>query len=231
MVFPVTLSQPATSNVTVQYTVVGDTLPGYTATGGTKAGNGADFKLRSGTLTFKVGSKGTTPIAQNISVAVFGDTTTGEGNETFAVLLSNPSSGYALGKSVGTGTILNDDGIATGPTLGVGDTSIALQKSGTQSLKFEVTLSANAPSAFTVNYAITPGNATYSQKVTGGGDYGGKTSGTLSFTATTKMKTISIPIWADPNPDENETFTVTLSGLSITGVTLIGPTATGTIIG
>jgi hypothetical protein len=99
-----------------------------------------------------------------------------------------------------------------------------------ESLKFEVTLSDSASSAFSVNYAITPGSATYSQKVTGGGDYGGRTSGTLNFKMGAKSATISIPIWPDQNPDTNETFTVTLSGPTATGVTVIDGTGTATLL-
>ena len=227
MMFPVTLSAPASTTVTVQYTITGDTQPGYTATGGTKAGTSADFKLKTGTITFTPNARtGKTPIAKAVSVTVFGDTTA-EPDQTFAVTLSNPSSGVSLGRDVGTGTILNDDGITSGLTLGVADASIVRATSGSQSLKFEVTLSAPATSAFSVNYTITPGTATYSKKATGGGDYGGKISGTLSFAIKSKVKTITVPIWPNAN---SGTFTVTLSGLSGSGVTLIGSTATGTII-
>ena len=225
MVFPVTLSAPASSTVTVDFAVTG-----ITATGGTRPGTDVDFKLKSGMLTFTPNARsGLTPITKNITVTVFGDTSV-EPDETFAVTLSNPSSGYLVGRN-GTGTIVNDDGIASGLTLGVGDTSIALASGGKQSLKFEVTLSANATRAFTVDYTITPGSATYSQKVTGGGDYGGKVTKTLSFAVGAKVKSVSVPIWADPNPDTDETFAITLSNLNGTGVTLIAPTATATILG
>ena len=229
IVFPVTLSAPASTTVTVQYTVTGDTQAGYTATAGTKSGTGADFKIKSGTLTFSPNVRtGKTAIAKTISVAVFGDTTV-EGNQTFAVTLSNPTGGYSLGRGVGTGTILNDDGIASGLTLGVADTSIVRATSGSQSLKLLVTLSGPATSAFSVIYTITPGSAAYSQKATGGGDFGGKAAGTLSFALGAKVQSITVPIWPDANPDTDETFTVTLSGLNGAG-SVIGSTATATIL-
>ena len=79
------------------------------------------------------------------------------------------------------------------------------------------------------------GTATYSQKVTGGGDYGGKITGTLTFTVGTTgftpvTKMISIPIWPDANAGTNETFSVTLTGLNGAGVTLLASAATGTIL-
>ena len=61
--FPVTLSDPGSSTVTVHYAVTG-----VSATGGTKPGGGADFKPKSGTVTFPVNGAGTTPIAKNVSV-------------------------------------------------------------------------------------------------------------------------------------------------------------------
>src|SRR5262249_44848624 len=111
MKFPVTLSRPETSTVTVQYAVVGKPVGGYTASGGTKAGAGVDFQARSGTLTFKLNTtSGLTPMSKTISVTVYGDTGV-ETDETFGVILSNPSGGgVALGThSSGLGTIRNDD--------------------------------------------------------------------------------------------------------------------------
>jgi hypothetical protein len=230
MSFPVTLSQPASSTVSVDYTVVG-----VTANGGSKPGSGADFKLKSGTLTFKPSAgSGLTPIAKTIAVTVYGDTSV-EPDETFHVVLSNPTGGgVVLGRSQATGTILNDD-INPGSTMGIGDASIVATHGGSQSLKFAVTLSAKASSQVTINYVVAPGTATFSKKSTGGGNYGGKVSGTLTFKVaksgfTPNVATISIPIWPGALGSD-KTLAVTLSGLTGTGVTLLRPTATGTIIG
>jgi chitinase len=225
MTFPVTLSQPATSPVAVHYAVTG-----ITATGGSKAGTGIDFKVASGTVTFNPNAKtGLTPISGKVTVTIYGDTTT-ETDQTFAVTLSSPTGGYALGRNAGTGTILNDDGTASGITIGVGDASIVTTANGMQNLALAVTLSAKATSTVSVNYTITAGTASYSLKVTGGGDYGGKTSGTLAFAAGSTLKTINIPIWPNAQPDTNEAFTITLSGLNGTGVTLTRTTGTAAIL-
>ena len=150
--------------------------------------------------------------------------------------MSNPlGGGYVLGRDVGTGTIRNDDGVASGITMGIGDASIVNAKSGTQTLAFDMALSAKATSTVSVAYTVTPGTAAYSVKSTGGGDYGGKTTGTLTFKVgatgfTPLLKTVGIPIWPDANVETNETFTITLSGLNGTGITLIGSTATATIL-
>ena len=71
----------------------------------------------------------------------------------------------------------------------------------------------------------------FSSKATGGGDYGGKTSGTITFAKGAKRKTITIPIWPNSTSEGDETFTITLSGLNGAGVTIIRTTATATIYG
>jgi hypothetical protein len=224
LTFPVTLSDPATTTQTVQYMVAGTG-----ATGGTKPGNGVDFKFKSGTVTFAPNATGKTPISKMISVTVYGETTA-ESSETLSVTLSAPQGGYSLGRPVGQGTILNDDGIASGTTAGIGDAAIRQARSGSQTLAIPLTLSAKVASQVSVNYTVTPGTATYSAKRTGGGDFGGKLSGTIAFAANTTIRNISIPIWPDVVPDTDHTFTITLSGLTGSGVTLIRSGATVRIL-
>jgi hypothetical protein len=232
MIFPVTLSQRATSTVTVNYSVTGNGTPGFSATGGTKAAPGVDFKLKSGTITFKADAHtGLTPISKTISVIVYGDTNASEADETIAVTLSNPVGGGAgLGRYRGAGTIINDDGITSATTMGVSSASIVNAASGAQSLTFQVKLSATSVSAASVAYAITPNTATYSAKVSGGGNYGGKIAGTLNFAPGVTTQSITIPIWPTSNLVSDETFTITLTGLNGTGITVIGNSATGTIV-
>jgi predicted extracellular nuclease len=62
-----------------------------------------DYIAKSGTATIAEGETSVT-----ISVDVVGDTAT-EPNETFSVVLSNPSGGAVIGTGTGTGTIINDD--------------------------------------------------------------------------------------------------------------------------
>jgi hypothetical protein len=236
--FPVTLSQPSTQQVTVHYTVVDGS-----AIGGTKAGTGADYKIKSGTLVFKPSTgTGLTPISKTISISIFGDTTSGEGDETFSVLLDTPTGGPIVGPGTGTGacgstagcatgTILNDDGGPGGFTLGIGDGSIFSARSGKQNLKLPVTLSAKSTGTITVDYTVVDGSATYSKMSTGGGDFGGKQSGTLTFAPGQTSKVISSPIYADASPEVDQSYTVMLSNLNGTGVTLIRVSGTGTILG
>ena len=194
------------------------------AIGGAQPGNGVDFRSKSnGTVTFTPGST-----SRFVVVAVFGDTI-GEPDDTFAVTLSKPPTGFLLGRSAALGTILNDDDGTLAAKLSVGDTSIVNGDLSHQSLRFEVTLSAKT-TAVSIGYTLTPGSATFSRSATGGGDYGGKTSGTLSFAAGSMVQIVNVPIWPDANPDTNQAFTITLSGLNGTGAKLIHATATGTIL-
>jgi hypothetical protein len=225
MHFVVTLSQPATTTVTVHYA-----LASGTATGGSIHNPGVDFKTGSGTLTFTPGTTGLTAVAKTVSVTIYGDTQI-EADETLNVTLSNPNiaSGYVLGRSIGTGTILNDDGITTGTTAGIGDASLVTTTTGKTSLAFPVTLSLPAAGSVTLTYALADDTATYSSTATGGGNYGGKITGTLTFAAGSTTKTINVPIWPNPTSITDQSFMASLTRLNGTGVTLIRPDATGTV--
>ena len=87
MSFTVGLSSPASGTVTVDY-----------ATSDATAKAGADYQAASGTITFAPGET-----SKTILVPVLADQVV-EGDETFAVVLSNPS-GATLAKTQGVGTI------------------------------------------------------------------------------------------------------------------------------
>ncbi len=90
--FEVKLNMPSPQPVTVSY-----------ATKDGTAKSGFDYTVKAGNLTF---SKGQT--LKTIKVQIKGDNTV-EKNETFSVLLSNPSTSYGLIKSDGVALIKNDD--------------------------------------------------------------------------------------------------------------------------
>jgi len=94
--FVVTLSAASTARVTVKYTTVNGTAV---------AGRNGDYTATSGTLTFNPGET-----SKAISVSVRNDTLV-ESDETFSVRLSN-ASGATISTATGTGTIVNDDGLA-----------------------------------------------------------------------------------------------------------------------
>ena len=90
--FTVSLTSPATSNVSVNWATASDS-----ATAGT------DFTSASGTASFAPGES-----QKTLTVMVTGDTAI-ESNEQFFVNLSNPTSGLTVSDSQGVGIITNDD--------------------------------------------------------------------------------------------------------------------------
>jgi Calx-beta domain len=92
MSFTVSLSKRPGTPVTINYTTVADT-----ATAGT------DFKVKSGTLTFK-----TTNVAKVVTISITADNI-GEGNEVVRLVLTGISSGATITDSTGIGTIVDDD--------------------------------------------------------------------------------------------------------------------------
>ncbi len=101
----------------------------YATSNGT-ATAGTDYTATSGTLTIPAGS-----LYGFISVPVVRDAAI-EGNETFSVTLSSPSTGTAIATGTATGTILNDD-----VTFAIAATSASKLESnvGTTPFTFTVT--------------------------------------------------------------------------------------------
>ncbi|MBK7952158.1 MAG: PQQ-dependent sugar dehydrogenase [Deltaproteobacteria bacterium] len=108
-----------------------------------------------------------------------------------------------------------------GPSLSVADASLDEVDAGTIALTFTVTLSASDPDPITVDYATAAGSAT------AGADFT-TTSGTLTFTGGALTQTLDVQIAGDLLDESDETFTVSLSG--VTGNAALGDAnATGTI--
>ncbi len=102
--FTVTLSPAAAAAVMVNW-----------ATTGNSATSGTDFTAASGTLTIAAGAQTGT-----VEVATLDDDAT-EGNETFTLTLSNPSSNAEISDATAVGTITDDD---AAPTLSVEDQTV-----------------------------------------------------------------------------------------------------------
>src|SRR5262249_16246582 len=105
MLFPVFLSSPSASPVTVDYITSDGT-----------ATNGLDYQPAFGTLTFAPGQTQAT-----VTVPVLSDAVR-EGNEILFVNLRN-ASGAALGRAQGAGTIVDQQGVVfqPGPGVTIGD--------------------------------------------------------------------------------------------------------------
>jgi chitinase len=219
LVFPVTLSHASTVPVSVQYSVAG-----VSATGGT-TGAGIDFKNVSGTVTFAPPAGGESPVVKTVSVTVYGDAVV-EPDESLVVTLSSPTGGYTIGKAVGTGAILNDD-TTVGLAVGVGDVTLVEGDAGTRKVTVSVTLT-GAPGATTVTVPYTITGASWGKTIASGGDYGGATAGTLTFTGNAVTKTISVSVYGDTTNEGDETVTVSLG--APTGASTLRATGTLTII-
>jgi len=100
--FFVNLSAATSRAVSVNYTTTN-----FSAFGGVKCNNseGIDYETNSGSLSFQPGTTTFT-----VRVKICGDTNA-EANETFRVVLSNPS-GATLVAFQGVGTIINDDALS-----------------------------------------------------------------------------------------------------------------------
>ena len=217
LTFPVTLSKPGTQTVTVHY-AVGDNGTGAGYAHGAASGTGLDYFTKSGTLTFAVSlTTGKTKVALSVVVTVVPDLNI-ESNEQFGITLSAPSGGFSLNRSVGVGTIINDDPAPGGApiTIGIGplQSNVEGDTGVGRTLLFPVNLSKAAAGTVTVQYTVSPISATHGATAAGGADYGGATSGTLSFAVGVTYKTIVIPIFEDISAENDESFAVTLSGLS-----------------
>jgi uncharacterized repeat protein (TIGR01451 family)/CSLREA domain-containing protein len=198
--FTVTLSNPTTQTVTVDF-----------ATAGVDAISGTDFQPNSGTITFN-------PLvtSQPLAVQVIGDVLD-EANETFTVTLTNPANA-TLGTATGTGTIVDDDGAAT---LTISDVSLAEGNAGTTNFIFNVTLAPSSGQIVTVDYATAPIDAT------SGVDFQ-PTSGTLTFNPGVTSQQIVVAVNGDALDEINERFNVNLT--NNTNATVADGTGLGTIL-
>ncbi len=175
-------------------------------------------------MKFKVGGSGLTATRKWVSVKVHPDTSA-EPDETFTVTLTGPTGGYTLGRSVGTGTIIDDDPTA-GLEIGIGDTTVVEGDSGkARKVAFTVTLSATSLSIMTVDYIIASGTAISPADFN---DRGNKTR-TLTFKPGKNRKYVNVAVEPDTAAEADETFTVTLSNPT-GGATITRPVGTGTIL-
>ena len=106
------------------------------------------------------------------------------------------------------------------PSISIGDASVTEGNTGTTTMSFPVTLSAASAQPVSVGYATADGTATAPS------DYA-TASGTLTFNPGEKSKTIAVSVVADLAIEQDETFSVTISG-AVRATIAVG-SATGTI--
>lgn len=106
------------------------------------------------------------------------------------------------------------------PSVSVADASTAEGNAGTTTMSFPVTLSATSAQPVTVTYATVDGTATAPSDYTAA-------SGTLTFNPGERSKTVSVGVVADLAIEQDETFSLTITGP--VGATIAVATATGRI--
>ncbi len=204
--FTVTLSEAATEEVTATWTA-------SIKTGDTAAA--ADLgSMKTGTVTVAIGDT-----TETFTVPVVNDATD-EGDETFTVTLSSPSSNVKLETDpTAKGTIEDDDPT---PTVTVAN---AAATEG-DAVEFVVTLSAVSGRDVMVDYATSVATG---DDATSGVDFTTK-SGTLTIAAAdnTATGTIEVQTTEDDASESAETFTLTISNPDNATLTT-DTTATGTI--
>ncbi|WP_334310985.1 beta strand repeat-containing protein, partial [Dolichospermum circinale] len=183
LVYTFTRTGITTNALTVNYSING-TADSTDYTGATP-GTGK-------TITFDAGASTAT-----LTIDPTADNTT-ESNDTVAITLA-AGTDYTLGTTTAvTGTIVNDDF----GTISINDITVVEGKDANAFLT--VSLSNPNTQPISVNYTITPVNATANVDYT-------SVTGTLTIAANTSFDTISIPILNDNLNEPDEAFTVNLS--------------------
>ncbi len=195
--FTVRLSAATGTTVTVSFTTAD----------GTALVN-RDYLSASGELAFAPGET-----AKTVAVSVLGDTVD-EHDETFLLILSNPSHA-TLGDGQAQATILDDD---LPPSLSINDLSLVEGDANNGEITFTVTLSAASEKTITVNYATENGTAL------AGSDYEA-VSGSITFAPGETTQTIRVVVFADTLGEDDEVFLVNLTNAAEASIAR----ATGTV--
>ena len=195
----VTLSSSSPKPVTVHYSLAGGT-----------ATAGKDFQADSGQVSFPSGQT-----TETITVHVIGDTDV-EDDEALTVNLSNANNATITDPSAIV-TIRNDDV----PSISIGDASRTEGNSGTTAVTVTVSLSSPSPKSVSVHLDTADGTAT------AGKDYQ-SASAPVIFSPQQTSKPVTLTVIGDTVVEDDETFTVNLSGA--VNAKIADPSATVTIL-
>ena len=224
--FRVTLSGRSSRPITVSYDTEVVAANGDTATEGASCTTGVDYIAKTGSLEFAAGQTG----FQEIPVTLCDDSTF-EGDETFTLTLSSPSSAEFAGQASSISAIGDIDDNERPPSFSVANVT-GEEEDG--AVVFEVTLGSESDSTATVEYTteqLTGTNAATSGSdcsVTGA-DFGDE-SGTLTFNPGDLTLSVTVALCADGLDEETETLRLKLSNPSGAPIASGGGTATGTIL-
>lgn len=183
-------------------------------------------RVRTGDLTATAGAD-YTPVDLEVSFGVGMDTATVtvpvlpddlfEGDESFGVTLSSPINAV-IADGFGLGTILDDE---SGSRISIADVAITEGNAGVTDAVLTVRLNAMNDIPTFVNYIASSGAALL------GSDFA-PAMGTATVPAGQLTTTIAVPVYGDDVFEQDETFTVTLSG-AVNGI-ITDDTAVVTIL-
>lgn len=200
---PVTLFAPSATEVSVTYTVSeGSATSPEDFTAKIDVPRVLKFKPSTGT--------GLTPTTKFVSVKVEPELAT-EGDETFTVELSSPTGGYVLGRSVGIGTIIDDD-LVSGQHASLSASSICegdvAAKGNT--IPVSVTLAEPAAVQHTVSVVVESGGAD------AGTDFKAfRKPVTVTFKPGQIQKVISLKALVDLAAEEDEDIRMEATGATV----------------
>ncbi len=197
--------------------------------GGTVPATPADFAggvYPTGTVAFAPGVT-----KQTVTINVNADKSA-EFNERFAVTLSAPSSGAALGTKAAEGIIFNDDTnlsiAATSANKPEGTSTVQVIASSTP-FTFTVTRSGITTAQHSAKWTVAGVSRTGTTGATANDFISGAfPSGTVTFAPGVTKQTITVNVSGDLGYETNETFSVTLSAPT-GGAVISTPSAIGTI--
>jgi hypothetical protein len=213
MLFTVTLEQPRSFPVTVNFQTINGT-----------ALAGQDFTGASGQLSFASGE-----LSKTIEIDILNDALD-ENDETFLVRLSN-AAGAGIVDAEGTGTILDND---DAPTIsirgsdGTGSSRLAEGDSGVRDMFFTLSLSAPSGKAVTVRVSTADGTA-IAGAAQDGADYEAFDQ-IITMPAGTTTQQVRVRIFGDANVETDEDFTIALSEAQNAGIDPERGSATGVIL-
>jgi hypothetical protein len=203
-------------NLAVRLSIASDhrvTVAYRTGAGGDTAEERLDYEDRRGTLVFPAGSTA----VQEIEIQVRDDTLY-EPDEQFTLVLNNPVNATLAGgeETLSVLVVIEDDDPP--PALSVAN---AGADEGAGTISFPVRLDQASAHTATVQYATAPGTA--------GQDQFTSVSGTLSFPAGARVRSIQVPIADDPLDEPDQTFSVTMTVPVHATLAAGSGSATGTI--
>jgi hypothetical protein len=203
---------------TATFTVALSTLPVADVTIGLSSSRPAEATVSPSSLTF-TSADGTTP--KTVTVTGVPDTVA-DGNQTFTIVTAPATSLDPAYAGIDPPDVagLNQDS-TTLPTLAIHPSTVSEGTGTNTPMAFSVTLAPASTQQVTVNWQVIDGTAQVASDIAPG-----ESAGMLTFAPGETSKSIVLHVVGDNVPEQNETFTVRLSGAN----TVIGvDSAFGTI--